>query len=56
MVDADGKEIGRIDKKFVGVLKAVFTPADNYIVDIDPGVTGELRLLTIARRSPWTPL
>ena len=48
IVDADGKEIGRIDKKFVGVLKAVFTPADNYIVDIDPGLTGELRLLTIA--------
>jgi len=48
IVDAAGNEIGRIDKKFVGVLKAVFTPADNYIVDIDPGLTGELRLLTIA--------
>ena len=48
IVDADRKEIGRIDKKFVGVLKAVFTPADNYIVDIDPGLTGDLRLLTIA--------
>ncbi|CAN5547680.1 hypothetical protein BH20ACT21_BH20ACT21_05840 [soil metagenome] len=34
--------------KFVGVLNAVFTPADNYIVDIDPGLTGELRLPTIA--------
>ncbi|MDQ3218166.1 MAG: phospholipid scramblase family protein [Actinomycetota bacterium] len=47
-VDAADNEIGRIDKKFVGVLKAVFTPADNYIVNIDPGLTGELRLLTIA--------
>ncbi len=48
IINSEGKEIGRIDKKFVGVLKAVFTPADNYIVDIDPGVTGELRLLAIA--------
>jgi uncharacterized protein YxjI len=48
IVDNDGKEIGRIDKKFVGVLKAVFTPADNYIVDIDPTLQGDLRLLTIA--------
>ncbi|HEU4488121.1 MAG TPA: phospholipid scramblase-related protein [Actinomycetota bacterium] len=48
IVDNDGKEIGRIDKKFVGVLKAVFTPADNYIVDIDPTLEGEIRLLTIA--------
>jgi uncharacterized protein YxjI len=48
IVDSDGKEIGRIDKKFVGVLKAVFTPADNYLVDIDPGIEGQLRLLTIA--------
>jgi uncharacterized protein YxjI len=48
IVDNDGKEIGRIDKKFVGVLKAVFTPADNYIVDIDPTLEGDIRLLTIA--------
>ncbi len=34
--------------KFVGVLKAAFTPADNYLVDIDPSLSGDLRLLTIA--------
>jgi uncharacterized protein YxjI len=47
IVDATGHEVGRIDKKFVGVLKAVFTPADNYVVDIDPALRGDLRLLTI---------
>jgi uncharacterized protein YxjI len=48
MVDRDGKEVARIDKKFVGVLKAVFTTADNYIVHIDPGLEGDLRLLVVA--------
>ncbi|MBA2272808.1 MAG: scramblase [Actinobacteria bacterium] len=48
IVDASDKEVGRIDKKFVGVLKAAFTPADNYLVDIDPSLSGDLRLLTIA--------
>ena len=47
IVDADGMEVGRIDKKFVGVLKAVFTPADNYVVDIDPSLSGDLRLLAL---------
>jgi uncharacterized protein YxjI len=48
IVDATGSEVGRIDKKFVGVLKAAFTAADNYIVDIAPSLSGDLRLLTIA--------
>ena len=48
IVDSAGAEIGRIDKKFVGVLKAVFTTADNYIVDIRPAVSGDLRLLSLA--------
>ena len=48
IVDSTGKEVGRIDKKFVGVLKAAFTPADNYIVDIDSSLSGDLRLLAIA--------
>jgi uncharacterized protein YxjI len=47
IVDAMGTEVGRIDKKFVGVLKAVFTPADNYVVDINPSLTGDLRLLVL---------
>ena len=51
IVDSTGREIGRIDKKFVGVLKAVFTPADNYVVDIDPSVQGDLRLMAVAAAS-----
>lgn len=48
IVDAQDREIGRIDKKFVGVLKAVFTPADNYLVDIHDEVEGDRRLLVLA--------
>lgn len=48
IVDHTDREIGRIDKKFVGVLKATFTTADNYMVNIDPSATGDLRLLVIA--------
>jgi uncharacterized protein YxjI len=48
IVDRDETEVGRIDKKFVGVLKAVFTTADNYIVHLDPRLGGDLRLLAIA--------
>ena len=48
IVDHTGTEVARIDKKFVGVLKATFTAADNYIVDISPLLQGELRLLVIA--------
>lgn len=48
LVDVTGHEIGRITKKFVGVAKAVFTTADNYIVDIAPEVTGDMRLMLLA--------
>lgn len=40
--------MARIDKKSVGVAKAVFTAADNYVVDLDPKLDGDLRLLVIA--------
>lgn len=48
IVDYTDREIGRIDKKFVGVMKSTFTTADNYVVDIAPSVIGDLRLLVIA--------
>ena len=48
IVDDTDREIGRITKKFVGALKAVFTTGDNYVVEIDPGVAGDLRLFTLA--------
>jgi uncharacterized protein YxjI len=48
IVDQSEREVARITKKFVGVAKAVFTTADNYIVDIDPGVSGDLRMMVLA--------
>jgi uncharacterized protein YxjI len=48
IVDRDETEVGRIDKKFVGVMKAVFTAADNYVVDLNAQLEGDLRLLVIA--------
>ena len=48
IVDATDHEVGRIDKKFVGIARAVFTTGDNYVVDIDPGLEGDLRLLALA--------
>ena len=47
IVDDTEREIGRITKKFVGALKGMFTTADNYVVEIDPGVTGDLRLFAL---------
>ncbi|MEA2452781.1 MAG: hypothetical protein QOG04_1491 [Actinomycetota bacterium] len=48
IVDAQEKEVARITKKFVGVAKAVFTTADNYIVEIQPEVAGDMRLMVLA--------
>jgi uncharacterized protein YxjI len=48
IVDAVGQEVARIDKKFVGVLKATTTNADNYVVTIDDEVRGDFRLIVIA--------
>ncbi|MDQ3982469.1 MAG: phospholipid scramblase family protein [Actinomycetota bacterium] len=48
IVDPTDHEIGRITKKFVGALKGVFTTADNYVVEIQPQVTGDLRLFALA--------
>jgi uncharacterized protein YxjI len=48
IVDATDNEIGRIDKKFVGITKAIFTTGDNYVVDIYPSVSGDLRLMAVA--------
>jgi uncharacterized protein YxjI len=48
IVDATETEIGRIDKKFVGVARAIFTTGDKYIVDISPTVSGDLRLMALA--------
>ncbi len=48
IADAAGAEIGRVTKKWGGVAREVFTTADNYLVEIAPGVEGSLRLLALA--------
>lgn len=46
--DLEGNEIGRITKTFAGLARAMFTQADNYVVQIDPNLGGPLRLLVVA--------
>ena len=46
--DTSGKEIGRITKKWEGLLKTSFTTADNYVLTIDSSVQGPMRLLVFA--------
>lgn len=48
IVDTADREVGRITKKWEGLLKTSFTTADNYILQIDPSVQGDLRLLALA--------
>jgi uncharacterized protein YxjI len=48
IVDAAGAEIGRVTKKWGGVAREMFTTADNYLVEISPGLDGSLRLLALA--------
>jgi uncharacterized protein YxjI len=48
IVDATEREVARITKKWGGFAKAVLTAADNYVVEIDPSVSGDLRLLILA--------
>jgi hypothetical protein len=48
IVDSAGAEVGHIDRRFVGPLKALLTPADSYVaVDIQPSLRGDLRLLAL---------
>jgi uncharacterized protein YxjI len=46
--DAQGREVGRITKKWAGILKEGFTTADNYILQITADVSPELRLVMVA--------
>jgi hypothetical protein len=48
IMDQDEREVGRVDKKFVGILNAVFTPADNYVVDLNTALEGDQRILAVA--------
>jgi uncharacterized protein YxjI len=46
--DASGAEVGRITKKWAGILKEGFTTADNYILNITAPISPELRLIALA--------
>lgn len=48
IVDHTGQERARITKKWEGLAKNLFTTADNYLVEIDPSITGDFRLLVLA--------
>jgi uncharacterized protein YxjI len=46
--DASGAEVGRITKKWAGILREGFTTADRYLLHISGEVRPELRLLMVA--------
>lgn len=46
--NADGREVARITKQFAGLAKAVFTTADNYLVDIHEDLSQPLHALVVA--------
>jgi uncharacterized protein YxjI len=48
IVDEQGAEVGRITKTWEGLAKTLFTTADDYLLDISPGLGGPLRLLAFA--------
>lgn len=48
IVDTTENEVGRITKKWEGLMKNVFTTADNYVLEISPNVEGDMRLLMLA--------
>ena len=45
---ASGVEVGRVTKKWEGIAKALFTDADNYMIDLPETLTGPLRPLALA--------
>ena len=46
--DLSGAEVGRITKKWAGLLKEGFTTADNYVLQVTGSVSPELRLVMVA--------
>jgi uncharacterized protein YxjI len=46
--DPSGAEVGRITKKWAGLLKEGFTTADNYVLQVTGSVSPELRLVMVA--------
>jgi len=48
IVDANGTEVARVNKKWAGMLREGFTTADTYVFEAEPGLGGPLRLLAFA--------
>jgi hypothetical protein len=46
--DRTGAGVGRITKRWAGILKEGYTTADTYILQIDAEVSPDLRLLMVA--------
>jgi uncharacterized protein YxjI len=46
--DATGAEVGRVTKKWKGILKEGYTTADTYVLEIDAEVSDDLRLMMVA--------
>ncbi len=46
--DSTGAEVGRITKKWAGILKEGYTTADTYVLQIEAEVSSDLRLLMFA--------
>jgi uncharacterized protein YxjI len=47
IVDATEREVARITKKWKGFVRAAFTTADHYVVEVDPSLQGDARLLVV---------
>ena len=47
IADATGQEVGRITKKWAGLLREGFTTADNYVLEITGEVSKDLRLMML---------
>lgn len=48
IVDTTGREVARITKTFEGVMKTMFTSADNYVLRVHAPLSDPLRALTLA--------
>lgn len=48
ILDASGQEVGRVNKKWAGIGKEMFTTADNYVIQLNEGLHGQLRMLALA--------
>jgi uncharacterized protein YxjI len=48
LVDTAEREVGRVTKQWRGILQEGFTTADTYVLQVEAGLTGPLRLLCFA--------